>query len=190
MQVKLITALVATGLSVCALAAPEHFVLDSNHTKPTFAVNHLGFSTTRGFFKETSGTLDLDRAAKTGKLEATVKTASIDTGVDKLNEHLSSPDFFNVAQFPTAEVKADKFTFDGDKPVKAEGTLTLLGVTKPVTLNIAFNKCDTRPTDKKYDCGAEVSTTIQRSDWGMKAYVPYVGDEVQITVQVEALRAN
>jgi polyisoprenoid-binding protein YceI len=187
MKTKLFVSLVAAAIAGVAFAAPEKFTLDPTHTKPEFAVNHLGFSITRGFFKDTSGTLDMDREAKTAKLEATIKIDSIETGVDKLNEHLKSKDFFNAAEFPTALVKADKFTFDGDKPTKAEGTLTLLGVTKPVTLDIAFMKCDTR-FDKKFDCGAEVTTTIKRSEWGMKAYVPYVGDDVKLTVQVEAVK--
>jgi polyisoprenoid-binding protein YceI len=171
MQAKLIATLLATGLSAAAFAAPEKFVLDSTHTYPSFEVNHLGFSVTRGMFGETEGTLELDRAAKTGKLAATIKTTSL----------------FNVAEFPTAVVKADKFTFDGDKPTKAEGTLTLLGVTKPVTLNITPMKCDMR-MGKDFVCGADVTTTIQRSEWGMKAYVPFVGDEVKIAVQVEAVK--
>jgi polyisoprenoid-binding protein YceI len=189
MQTRILATLLAAGLSAFAAAAPEKLVLDSHHTKPEFAVSHLGFSTMRGFFKDTTGTLELDRDAKTAKLEAVIKAKSVETGIDGLNEHLQKPEFFNAAQFPTVVVKADKFTFDGDKPVKAEGTLTMLGVTKPITLNIAFNKCDVRGVDNKFDCGAEVTTTIQRSDWGMKAYVPYVGDEVKITVEVEALRS-
>ncbi|WP_374352167.1 YceI family protein [Chitinimonas sp.] len=188
MQSKLIVSLLSAALAAAAFAAPEKLVLEPTHTKPTFEVNHLGFSTTRGFFKDTSGTLELDRAAKTGKLEASIKAASIVTGVDKLDDHLKSKDFFNVAEFPAVTVKADKFTFDGDKPTKAEGSLTLLGVTKPVVLNIAFNKCDTRFTDQKFVCGAEVTTTIKRSEWGMKTYVPAVGDDIKIAVQVEAYR--
>lgn len=188
MQTKLIFSLLAATLAGAVFAAPEMLTLDPAHTKPEFAVSHFGFSTTRGFFKDTTGTLEIDRDAKTAKLEAVVKTTSIETGLDKLNEHLSSKDFFNVAQFPTATVKADKFTFDGDKPTKAEGTLTLLGVTKPVVLDIAFTKCGTRATDHKFDCGAEVTTTIKRSDWGMTTYVPFIGDDVKITVQVEAVK--
>lgn len=185
MQTKLTALLIATALSATALAAPEKFVLDTTHTYPSFEVNHLGFSITRGFFKETEGTLELDRAAKTGKLEATIKASSIETGLGKRDDHLRGKDFFNVAEFPTAVVKADKFTFEGDKPVKAEGNLTMLGVTKPVTLNITPMKCDMR-MGKDFVCGADVTTVIKRSDWGMKAYVPFVGDDVKITVQVEA----
>lgn len=187
MQAKLIATLLATGLSAAAFAAPEKFVLDATHTFPSFEVNHLGFSVMRGFFRDTTGTLELDTAAKTGKLEAVVKTTSLMAGQDALIEHLKSKDFFNVAEFPTATVKADKFSFDGEKPVKAEGSLTLLGVTKPVTLNITPMKCDVR-MGKDFVCGADVSTTIKRSDWGMKAYVPFVGDDVKITVEVEAVK--
>lgn len=187
MQAKLIATLLATGLSAAAFAAPEKFVLDSTHTYPSFEVNHLGFSVTRGMFGETEGTLELDRAAKTGKLAATIKTTSLYTGLAAREDHLKGKDFFNVAEFPTAVVKADKFTFDGDKPTKAEGTLTLLGVTKPVTLNITPMKCDMR-MGKDFVCGADVTTSIQRSEWGMKAYVPFVGDEVKIAVQVEAVK--
>ncbi|QNM97347.1 YceI family protein [Chitinimonas koreensis] len=187
MHTKLLATLIAAGLSAASFAATEKFVLDETHTYPSFEVNHLGFSITRGFFKETAGTLELDRAAKSGKLEATIKTTSLETGFGKRDEHLKGKDFFDVAQFPTAQVKADKFSFDGDKPVKAEGTLTLLGVTKPVTLNIQPLKCDLR-MGKDFVCGADVTTTIKRSDWGMKAYVPFVGDDVKIVVQVEAVK--
>ncbi|WP_269531151.1 YceI family protein [Chitinimonas sp. BJYL2] len=187
MQSKLLATLIATGLSAGAFAAPEKFVLDATHTYPSFEVSHLGFSITRGFFKETEGTLELDRAAKTGKLEATIKTTSIETGLDKRDEHLRAKDFFNVAEFPTAVIKVDKFTYNGEQPVKAEGTLTLLGVTKPVALDIKPFKCDMR-MGKDYVCGADVTTTIKRTDWGMKTYVPFISDEVRIAVQVEAVK--
>ncbi|PHV10623.1 YceI family protein [Chitinimonas sp. BJB300] len=187
MQAQLIASLLAAGLSAAAFAAPEKFVLDATHTYPTFEVNHMGFSITRGMFKETEGKLELDRAAKTGSLDATINTKSIESGHEKRDEHLRGKDFFNVAEFPTAVVKADKFTFDSDKPVSADGTLTMLGVTKPVKLNIVPMKCDMR-MGKDFVCGADVTTTIKRSEWGMKAYVPFVGDDVKIMVQVEAIK--
>lgn len=187
MKTRLLATLTAATLAAGAFAAPEKFDFDVTHTYPSFEVDHLGFSITRGFFKETTGTLMLDREAKTGSVEATIKTPSLETGLDKRDEHLKGKDFFNVAEFPTATVKADTFTFDGDKPVEAQGTLTMLGVTKPVTLKINFRKCDMR-MGRDFVCGADVYTTIKRSDWGMKAYVPFVGDDVKIAVQVEAVR--
>jgi polyisoprenoid-binding protein YceI len=187
MKTRLLTTLTAAALAAGAFAAPETFDFDVTHTYPSFEVDHLGFSVTRGFFKETTGTLTLDREARTASVEATIKTPSIETGMDKRDEHLKGKDFFNVAEFPTATVKADTFTFDGDKPVAAQGTLTMLGVTKPVTLKINFRKCDMR-MGRDFVCGADVFTTIKRSDWGMKAYVPFISDDVKIAVQVEAVR--
>ncbi|QDQ26286.1 polyisoprenoid-binding protein [Chitinimonas arctica] len=187
MQSKLIALLVAAGLSATSFAATEKFVLDATHTYPSFEVDHLGFSMARGFFKDTTGTLELDRSAKSGKLAAVIKTASLETGLAKRDEHLRSKDFFNTAEFPTATVKADSFKFDGEKPVEATGNLTMLGVTKPVTLKITPLRCDVRMgTD--FVCGADVVTTIKRSDWGMKTYLPFIGDDVKIAVQVEAVK--
>ena len=186
MQSKLIASLLAVGLAATAFAAPESFELDPTHTYPTFEISHLGYSTMRGSFNDTTGKLTLDRAAKTGSLSAVVQIASLTTGFGKRDDHLKSKDFFNLAQFPTAEIKADKFTFEGDNPVKAEGTLTLLGVTKPITLAINQMKCEVRGMDHVYVCGGEVSTTIKRSDWGMKTFLPFIGDDVKIAVEVEA----
>lgn len=187
MQRKLIAALAAT-LSLSALAAPEQFELDSTHTYPSFEISHLGFSPQRGFFKETEGTLTLDRAAKTGSIEATIKAASIETGFGKRDEHLRKPDFFNVEKHPTLTFKAQDFKFDGENPVEASGSLTMLGVTKPVVLKIQPMKCDKRGSDQKFVCGGDVTTTIKRSEWGMKTFLPFIGDEVKISIQVEAMK--
>lgn len=185
---KTIAALVAGSLSLSAVAAVENFDFDVTHTYPSFEVNHLGFSITRGFFKENKGTLTLDREAKKGSVEVVIDAKSIETGLAKRDEHLRAKDFFNIEQFPTVSFKSSNFKFDGANPVEAAGELTMLGVTKPVTLKINPMKCDIRFVDKNYVCGADVTTTIKRSEWGMKAYVPFVGDDVKIAVQVEAVR--
>lgn len=185
---SLTASLLAAGLSLTTLAATEKFNLDPTHTFPSFEVNHLGFSIMRGYFQDTVGTMELDREGKTGKLEAVVQTTSIMAGQQSLIERLKGKEFFNTAEFPSATIKVDTFKFDGDKPVEAQGSLTLLGVSKSITLKINHVRCDTRAMDKQFICGADVSTTIKRSDWGMKAYVPFVGDEVKILVEVEAVR--
>lgn len=185
---KSTAAILATAVSISALAAPEKFDLDATHTFPSFEVNHMGFSVMRGFFQETSGSMELDREAKTGKLAAVIQTNSIIAGQQALIDRLKGGEFFNTAEFPTATVKIDNFKFEGDKPVEAQGKLTLLGISKSITLQINQPRCDTRALDRKYICGADVSTTIKRSDWGMKAYVPFVGDDVKIRVEVEAVR--
>jgi polyisoprenoid-binding protein YceI len=183
----LLAALAAAGCGGAAFAA-DNYTLDTSHTFPRFEINHFGFSTHHGQFDKTSGKLVLDRAAKTGSVEITVQTASIDTGDPKLEEHLRSPDFFNVGKFPTMVYKAKTIRFNGDVPASVEGELTLLGVTKPLTLTISRVVCAPHPYYKKEDCGAEVTGTLKRSEFGMTKYVPAVGDEVTLHIQVEAIR--
>jgi polyisoprenoid-binding protein YceI len=175
------------GLTGAALAA-DSYTLDPGHTIPRFEINHFGFSTHHGQFNKTAGRIVLDRAAKTGSIEITVQTASIGTGDPKLEEHLRSPDFFHVEKFPTMVFKAESIRFNGDVPASADGELTLLGVTKPLTLTISRVVCAPHPFYKKEDCGAEVTGTLKRSDFGMTKYVPALGDEVTLHIQVESLK--
>lgn len=182
-----LAAFAALGLNAPAPAA-DSYTFDAGHTIPRFEINHFGFSTHHGQFNKTAGKLVLDRAAKTGSIEITVQTASIGTGDAKLEEHLRSPDFFNVEKFPTMMFKSKSVRFNGDVPASAEGELTLLGVTKPLTLTISRVVCAPHPFYKKEDCGAEVSGTLKRSDFGMTKYLPAVGDEVTLRIQVEAIK--
>lgn len=170
-----------------ALAA-DSYTFDRGHTFPRFEINHFGFSTHHGQFNKSSGRLVLDRAAKAGSVEVTVETASIGTGDPKLEEHLRSPDFFNVGKFPVMTFKSNNVKFNGEVPASAEGELTLLGVTRPLTLAISRVRCAQHPFYKKEDCGAEVTGTLKRSEFGMTKYVPLVGDEVTLRIQVEALK--
>ena len=180
--------LVSLSLSLSAFAAPESYTIDPNHTFPNFTVNHLGFSTMRGRFNKSSGKLTLDRAAKTGSVELSIDTASVDTGFQKRDDHLRSPDFFNAQEFPAMTFKSTAVKFDGDKPSSVDGNLTLLGVSKPVSLKIDAMNCGDNPMDKKPTCGFEASTQIKRSDFGMKYGVPAVGDDIKISFEVEALK--
>ncbi len=177
----------ALGFAGVALAA-DSYTIDSSHTFPRFEINHFGFSTHHGQFNKTSGKIVLDRAAKSGSIEITVDTASIGTGDPALEKHLKSGDFFNVAKFPTMVFKSKAVKFSGDVPASAEGELTLLGVTKPLTLTITKVKCAPHPMLKKEDCGAEVTGMLKRSEFGMKTYVPALGDEVTLRIQVESIK--
>jgi polyisoprenoid-binding protein YceI len=183
--------LLASGLATCAAlpawAAPERFELDGAHTYPSFEINHLGFSTMRGSFTATSGALVYDEERRSGSVSATIDAASIATGFAKRDEHLRSKDFFNVEKFPTLRFQSDPFQLEADKPTAVTGALTLLGVTKPVSLNVQPTRCGKR-MDKDYVCGAMVTGVIKRSDWGMNAYVPFVSDEVKLQIEVEAVK--
>lgn len=185
-KIAALSALSLAVLSVSAHAAPETYQIDPTHTFPNFQISHLGFSVQQGRFDKTAGTIVIDRAKGAGSINVTIETASIDTGLPKLEEHLRGADFFNVEKFPTMTFKADKLKFNGEQLVSADGNLTLLGVTRPVTLTVDGFHCGTNPLNKKAACGASVSTTIKRSEFGMSTYVPAVGDEVKITIPVEA----
>ncbi len=179
---------------VLVAAAPQVFAqtynIEPGHTYPSFETDHFGISTWRGKFNKTSGTVTLDKVAKTGSLDITIDTTSVDVGHAKLNEHLNSPDFFNTAKFPTATYKATNFKFDGDKPVAVMGELTLLGVTKPVTLTINKFKCIMHPMLHREVCGADVSASFKRTDFGMNTYSPPFDPEIKLAIQVEAVKAD
>lgn len=183
-----IVAIALTGLLAAPAFAADSYTVDSRHTFPMFEVNHMGFSTQRGRFNQSSGKITLDTAAKKGSVELTITTASLDMGLDKWDEHLKSEDFFNVAQFPTMHFTSDKLVFDGDKVVAAEGSFTLLGVTKPLTLTVSNFRCAPHPMNKKQTCGADITATFKRSEFGMTKYVPGVSDEVKISTPVEAIK--
>ena len=189
--------LIAAGSLSCAsaTAAPETYTFDSTHTLPTFSVNHLGMSTVRGVFEGSTGKVTIDNAAKSGSVEVTIPTGTVFTGYLKptgagrtRDEHLRAADFFNAAEFPTMVYKSTKFVYTGDKPTSIEGTLTLLGVTKPVTLKVDHFTCGPHPFNKKEMCGADLSGTIKRSDFGMKFGVPAIGDDVALAIAVEAYK--
>jgi polyisoprenoid-binding protein YceI len=185
----------ALTLPLAAVSAPETYTLDPHHTFPHFAVDHVGVSTLWGRFDKSSGKFTIDRAAKTGSLELIVDTASLSTGdADRgsrrrtRDEHLRGADFFNVAEFPRMTFKAGSVTFDGDAPAEISGQLTLLGVSRPLTLKIERWVCKDHPFSKKPMCGGNASGALKRTDFGMKYGVPAVGDEIRLYVGFEAYR--
>jgi polyisoprenoid-binding protein YceI len=137
----------------------------------------------------------MDRAAKTGSVELNVETASVSTGDNvkgnrprTLDEHLRAADFFNVAEFPRMTFKSTGVKFAGDNPAEVAGTLTLLGVAKPLTLKVERWVCKDNPMSKKPMCGGNASATLKRTDWGMKYGVPAIGDEIRLWISVEGYK--
>jgi polyisoprenoid-binding protein YceI len=188
MHKSLLSALIiSVALPMSAFAA-DSYTVDPNHTYPHFSISHLGFSTMHGRFDKTSGTVTLDRSAKTGSVDITIETGSISTGYVKRDEHLKSPDFFNAAEFPTITYKSTAVHFNGDKPSSVDGNLTIMGVSKPVTLTINEFNCGTNPMNKKDECGAGASAQIKRSDFGVKYGLPAIGDDVKLSFEIEAVK--
>lgn len=177
----------ASTLSISAFAA-DSYTIDPRHTFPSFEISHLGFSIQRGRFDRSAGKITLDPAAKTGSIDVTIDASSISTGLPDLEEHLRGEDFFDTAKYPTITFTSTKLRFDGDKLVGADGDFTLHGVTRPVSLQLDQFKCGIHPMTRKTTCGANATTQIKRSEFGMSKYVPAVGDDVKIAIQVEATR--
>ncbi len=169
-----------------AAQANDSYTIDPPHTYAHFTVNHLGFSTMHGRFDKTSGKATLDLAAKTGSVEITIESASVNTGFAKRDDHLKSPDFFNAVEYPAITFKSKKFNFKGDAVASIDGELTMLGVTRPVTLTVTEFKCGTNPMSKKYECGAGATAQIKRSEFGMKTFLPAIGDDVKLEFEIEA----
>jgi polyisoprenoid-binding protein YceI len=182
----LIAALLAAATSQ-AFAAPDTYTLDPKHSYPSFEADHKGMSILRGKFTRNSGTVTLDRAAKTGSMEITIDASSLDFGLEALNNHVKSPDGFDVAKFPTAVYKGKSIKFNGDTPVLVEGELTLHGVTRPLNLVINKFKCIEHPMLKKEICGADASAEFKRTDFGVAIGGPAFAPEVRLQIEVEAI---
>jgi polyisoprenoid-binding protein YceI len=178
----------AAAISTSALAAPETYVIDNAHTLPRFSYSHFGYSTQLSRFDKTTGKIVIDRAAKTGSVNVTIATTSVDTGYPLLNEHIQGEDFLDTARYPTVTFVSSKLGFDGENLVTVDGTLTLKGVSKPVTLTVTSFLCMPHPMLKKDACGANATTVVKRTDFNMGKYAPYVGDDVTITIPVEAIK--
>lgn len=186
---KLSAALIlAATIAAPALAAPETFNVEPTHTFPRFSYNHLGYSVQLSRFDKTSGKVVFDKAAKTGSVDIVINTKSVSTGSDVFNEHIQGEDFLDTAKYPTATFKSTKVVFEGDKPARIEGNLTLKGVTKPVTLTVTSFQTMPHPMVKKDALGANAFTTVKRTDFNMGKNAPYVGDEVRIDIAIEAIK--
>ena len=177
--------------AVSASSFAQTYNIDPSHTYPSFEADHMGISYWRGKFDKTSGTVVLDRKAKTGSANIVIDTSSVDFGHAKMNEHAKGKDIFNVEKFPTATFKGTSVKFDGDTPVAVVGEFTLLGVTKPLTLTINKFKCIQHPMLKREVCGADASAEFKRSDFGMTVGMQYgFSPTVKLAIQVEAVVAD
>lgn len=170
--------------------AADRYPIEPTHTFPSFEFSHMGISVWRGRFNKTSGMITLDRAAKTGTVDIAVDTASIDFGLDIMEEKARSEDFFNVAKYPTATYKGS-VAFNGDKPAVVDGKVTLLGVTKPLQLTILSFNCIPHPMNKKDEvCGADVEGEMNWGEYGMKWSQYGQGDagKTKLRIQVEGVK--
>lgn len=181
-------AILALGVAAPAAAA-EVYVGDLAHTYAYFETGHLGISWIHGRFNKTiAARVVLDRAGRAGSIDVVIDTASVDTGHDARDKHVKSADYLDVEKFPTLAFKSHTLRFAGDALAGADGDLTMMGVTRPVSLNVTSFRCIQHPVNKKDLCGAAAAATLKRSEWGIKRGATGIGDEVRISIQIEAYK--
>jgi polyisoprenoid-binding protein YceI len=187
-MIKTILAAAALLAGAAASAEPATYAIDPLHTIVTFEAVHFGTSTQRGRLQAKQGTVTLDRAAKTGKVDITLDLATISVLPSSLTGLLQGERFFNVAQNPTARFVADAVTFEGDKLSSVSGTLTLMGKSQPVVLSAKRFNCYENSQVKREACGGDFISSIQRSQFGLGALPNVTPDEIPLLIQVEGIR--
>ncbi|MBL8418043.1 MAG: polyisoprenoid-binding protein [Dechloromonas sp.] len=174
---------------LASLALPisaADYQIDPSHTYANFEIDHMGFSTQRGLFRQTSGQIRFDPEARSGEIEIRIDAASLDTGFGLRDDVLRGADWFNVKDYPDIIFRSQHFVFDDDKPIAVEGKLVLLGEIRPLRLEITRFKCGLNLAVGKRGCGADAQGTLHRSEFGMLTGIPFIGDEVRLRIQVEA----
>jgi polyisoprenoid-binding protein YceI len=159
------------------------YKVEPYHTQVSFTLSHFGLTEFSGFFSGASGSLKLDPANPgADKLDVTIPVDSVLTTVPKLTGELKGDKWFDAAKYPSAEFTSMKVTLAGKASAIISGTLTLHGVTKPITLKAHLVGAGVNPIDKAYTVGFSATGTIKRSAFGVSAYVPYIGDDVRLTI--------
>lgn len=169
---------------------PGKYELDAGHSVFLFKVRHLGAGYTYGWFKDVTGSVNVDRDPSKQSIDLTVKAESIDSRDPKRDQHMRGPDFFNVAQFPTIRFKSVKIVPGAGNMLSVTGNLTMHGVTKPVTAQVAMLGSGLDPLVHAMHVGYETKLVIKRSDFDMKFMSELVGDDVELTIGIEAARGG
>ncbi len=191
MRIPSIAAVVAvtTLLTPAVYAAPEEYVLEKPHTQILFFVSHLGFSKSQGEFHDFDGGFTFDPEDWSNSYaKVTIRTHSIDMDDYAWDKHMRNEDFFDVNVHPTMTFESTKLEKTGEDTGKLHGDLTLLGVTRPVTLDVTFNKVGQHFKSKEWIAGFSAAATIKRSEFGMKYGLPVIGDDVELRLEVEGVR--
>ncbi|PWY54420.1 hypothetical protein DGG96_17240 [Legionella qingyii] len=178
--------LIAITFSTPIFAASETYTLDKNHTYILWSAEHLGFTTQYGKWYATGQlVLDKDNPSQS-KINVTIDVKDMITGIPELDKHLKSNLFFDAEHYPTATFVSNKVTPQGDNKATVDGTLTLRGVSKPVVLQVTLNKEGMNPISNKMSVGFTATGSINRSDFGINAFLPAVSDKVNLSIGAEA----
>lgn len=189
MKKPLIFVIAGLSMTLSSVSMSADYTLDTAHTQIKFGVSHLGFSTTRGSFRDFSGNFSFDpEAPEASSVEVVIQTASLDLDDEEWNGHITGGDWFNVGQFPTVTFKSTSVESTGDSAMNINGELTMLGVTMPVTLNARLNKIGDQMGKAK--SGFSATTSIDRTQWGLDTFAPVIGAEVSISIEAEGFEVD
>ena len=182
-----LAAVLATPLAASpGTASAQTYTIDHDHTSVLFFVNHLGFSNVQGEFGDVKGTFEFNMAKMAdSKVDVTIATASIDTDVPALDQHLRGADFFDADKYPEIRFTSTGVTLTGPRTGKLTGDLTMHGVTRSVTLDVTFNKAGNHPFSKVWTAGFSARGFVNRSDFNIRYGLPVIGDTVDIRIELE-----
>lgn len=181
------TVLGATFVSA-AHAEPVTYMLDSSHSQIVFSYDHLGFSTTTGMFSGFEGSIELDAEnPAASSVAVSFPASSLITGWPEREAHLLSDDFFSAEANPLVSFTSTSIEVTGDTTGLITGDLTINGITKPVVLDTVMNQMAEHPMANLPWVGFDATATLLRSDFDMGAFAPFVGDEVEIYISIEAM---
>ncbi|WP_374012326.1 YceI family protein [Pseudoxanthomonas koreensis] len=192
MRIRLLTAAAVLALATGpAFAAPVTYTLDPTHTNVLAQWNHFGYSNPFANFGDVQGTLvyDADDIAAS-RVEVTMPLSGLEGFSSDFNQHLRAADFFDAAKYPNATFKSTRVEAAGQNKLKVTGDLTIKDITRPVVLDVTLNKAAVHPMSNAPTIGFDASATIRRTDFGVGAYVPHVGDEVTLRITTEAAAAK
>jgi polyisoprenoid-binding protein YceI len=192
MKNRIIKPLIFSVLTLLmAGASAQVYNIDSSHTYPSFEADHMGLSIWRGKFTKTTGKIVLDRQSTTGgNVEIVIDASTVDFGHAKMNEKARGDEMFNVAKFPNVLFKSTALKYEGERLVMVDGEMTMLGVTKPLSLRVTHFKCVLHPLHKREVCGADAHGRFDRSDFGMNIGLPRFSPEIKLAIQVEGIKAD
>ena len=189
---KRISALFLTLLFLLSFnaSAQEKYILDPGHSYVLWHISHFGFSHPSGKWMATGEILFDDKDVSQSQVKAVMDLATVQTGIAKLDEHLKTADFFDVAKYPKATFTSTKIVKTGEHTADITGDLNLHGVTKPVTLAVTLNKQGVSPITNKPTMGFTATTTLNRTEFGIDKYSPSLGNEIKIEIEAESYLAG
>jgi polyisoprenoid-binding protein YceI len=185
----ILTLALFASVNTKSFAEVPQYQIEKNHTSVVWFANHFGYSDSSGKFTDIDGTITFDEKSPTSSVvDVTIKIASLSTGLPKFEQHLKTADFFNIEKYETAKFVSKKVVVTGKNKAKVHGELTLVGVTKPVVLDVKFNKIGTSPITQKETIGFSATGEITRSEFGINYGIPGVSDKVKLVIEAEANR--